>query len=240
MMSINLHVIVAHTPQVSFRKSGARDITIHGTYVQRMPFISLPPAGIHSVTPAVPHLLDIAPSARQPKPLDLESSTAVHQFLSLVSIAHHRPVPTPEDCRLGIIHLFHESLSDDWIHGDIPLAPVLHVSDVVSRTLWHMRTCHRNPEQLVLLSKKSKVVPKFKHQQDIEKCSDCLIAKLWKTMQSKAPGFTAVSLGQGLAIDVGSCFSIPKTLSGQSALPASTGPTPTVSYMTSSLDLCSE
>jgi hypothetical protein len=65
-----------------------------------------------------------------------------------------------------------------------------------------MQTCHPHPERLVLLSKIAKGVPKFKHPQDIEKCSDCLIAKLQKAARGKALGFTAVSLGQGLAIDV--------------------------------------
>jgi hypothetical protein len=195
-----------HTSQVSFRKSGAPAITIHGTYVQRMPLISLPPVGINSLVPTVPRLLDIAPSARQPEPLDADSSLAIHQVLRLISLAHHHPVTTPEYCWLGIIHLFHESLSDDWTHGGLPVAPVLHVSDAVSRTLWHMRTCHPHPERLVLLSKIAKGVPKFKHPQDIEKCSDCLIAKLRKAAQVKAPGFTTVSLGQGLAIDVGFMF----------------------------------
>jgi hypothetical protein len=136
----------AHTSQVSFRKSGAPAITIHGTYVHRMPFIPLPPVGINSLVPTVPRLLDIAPSARQPEPLDTDSSLAIHQVLRLISLAHHHPVPTPEDCRLGIIHLFHESLSDDWTHGRLLVAPILHVSDAVSRTLWHMRTCHPNDE----------------------------------------------------------------------------------------------
>jgi hypothetical protein len=69
-----------------------------------------------------------------------------------------------------------------------------------------MWTCHLHPERLVLLSNIAKGVPKFKHPQDIEKCSDCLIAKLRKTARGKAPGFTAVSLDQGLAIDVGFMF----------------------------------
>jgi hypothetical protein len=119
---------------------------------------------------------------------------------------YHYPVPTPEDCRLGIIHLFNESLSYDWTHSGLHVAPVLHVSDAVNRKLWHMLTCHPNPKRLVLLSKIAKGVSKFKHPQDIEKCSECLIAKLWKAARGKAPGFTAVSLGQGLAIDVGFMF----------------------------------
>jgi hypothetical protein len=145
-----------------------------------MPLISLPPAGIDSLVPTVPRLLDIAPSTHQPEPLDTDSSLAIHQVLRLISLAHHQPVPTPEDCWIGIIHLFHESLSDDWTHGTLPVAPVLHVSDAVSRTLWHMQTCHPHPERLVLLSKIAKGVPKFKHPQNIEKCYDCLISKLRK------------------------------------------------------------
>jgi hypothetical protein len=159
----------SHTPHVSFHKSGAPGIAIYGTYVQQMPFISLPPVGIHSLTLAVPCLFDISPSARQPDPLDVESSTVIHQVLRLISIAHHHPVPTPEDCWLGIIHLFHEYLSDDWTHGGVPVAPVIHFSDAGSRTLWHIRTCHPNPDRLVLLSKIANGVPKFKHPQYIEK-----------------------------------------------------------------------
>jgi hypothetical protein len=83
----------AHTSQISFRKSGTPAITIHGTYVQRMPLISLPPAGINSLVPTVPRLLDIAPSARQPEPLNTDSSLAIHQVLRLISLAHHHPVP---------------------------------------------------------------------------------------------------------------------------------------------------
>jgi hypothetical protein len=130
----------AHTSQVSFRKSGAPAITIHGTYVHRMPFVSLPAAGIHSLTLAVPRLLDIAPSDRHPEPLDVESSTVIHQVLRLISIAHHHPVPTPEDYRLGIIHLFHESLSDDWIHGGLPVAPWPQFSMFPMRSAAHYGT----------------------------------------------------------------------------------------------------
>jgi hypothetical protein len=101
-----------------------------------------------------------------------------------------------------------------------------------------MRTFHPNPERLVLLSKIAKGVPKFKHPQDIEKCSDCLIAKLRKAARGKAPVFTAVSLGQGLAIDFGFMFQRSKTLPEPSALPASTVTTHTVSDMTSYLNFC--
>jgi hypothetical protein len=57
---------------------------IHGTYVQRMPFISLPSAGINSLILAVPTLLDIALSARHPEPLNADSSTAIHQVIHLI------------------------------------------------------------------------------------------------------------------------------------------------------------
>jgi hypothetical protein len=54
----------------------------------------------------------------------------------------------------------------------------MHVSDVGNRTLWHMRTCHPNHARLVLLSKLVKGMPNINHPQDIEECSECLIAKM--------------------------------------------------------------
>jgi hypothetical protein len=113
-----------HTSTVYFCKSGAPVITLHGTYIQRMAFISLPPEDVQSIFPDVPHLLDPTSSARQPDPLALDSATLIHQVLHLVLLVKHHPIPTPEDCRLGILHLFHESLSDDWTHRGIPEAPV--------------------------------------------------------------------------------------------------------------------
>jgi hypothetical protein len=59
---------------------------------------------------------------------------------------------------------------------------------------------------LLLLSNIFKGATKFKHPQDIEKCSDCLIVKLRKAARGKAPGFKPLAIGQGLAIDVGCMF----------------------------------
>jgi hypothetical protein len=99
-----------------------------------------------------------------------------------------------------------EKLSDDWLHGGLPVAPVLHLSDAVNRTLWHLHTCHPNPQHLVLFSKISKDVPRLKHPQDIEKCTDCLLAKMRKAASGHTRGFVATRLGQGLALDVGFMF----------------------------------
>jgi hypothetical protein len=87
-----------------------------------------------------------------------------------------------------------------------PVHPVLHVSDAVSRTIWHIRTCHPNPAHLVLLSKISKGLPPLKHPQDIENCSDFIIAKLRKAVRGRDPGFVTISVRQGLAINVGFMF----------------------------------
>jgi hypothetical protein len=70
---------------------------------------------------------------------------------------------------------------------------------------WHIRTCHPNPQHLMLLSKIMKGLPNIKHPQDIEQCSDCFIAKLCKAARGHALGLEATSTstaeGQGLAIN---------------------------------------
>jgi hypothetical protein len=86
----------------------------------------------------------------------------------------------------------------------------MHVSDVVNRTLWHMRTCHPNPARFVLMSKLAKGMPKIKHPQDIEQCSECLIAKMRKAARVHTTGFVATAVGQGLAMDVGFMFQTSK------------------------------
>jgi hypothetical protein len=73
-----------------------------------------------------------------------------------------------------------------------------------------MRTCHPNPERLVLLSKISRGMPRIKHPQDIEKCSDCLVGKMRKAARGHEPGVTATAVGQGLAMDVGFMFQTSK------------------------------
>jgi hypothetical protein len=60
------------------------------------------------------------------------------------------------------------------------------------------------PERLVLLSKIYQGIPRIKHPQDIDKCSDCLVAKMRKAARGNGPGFVATAVGQGLAMDV--CF----------------------------------
>jgi hypothetical protein len=150
--------------------------------------------------------MPVVPSARQPELLSLDQPTTIHQVLRLVALAHHTAAPSPDDCCIGIFHMSHETITDDWTHGGVPVHPVLHVSDAVSRTLWHIHTCDPNPVRLVFLSKIFKGFPPLKHPQDIEKCSDCLIAKLRKAARGNAPGFVATSVGQGLAIDVGFMF----------------------------------
>jgi hypothetical protein len=160
----------AHTSTASLRKSGAPDITLHGKCIQRIPFMSIPPSGLNSTRPAVPCLLAPAPSDRQP--VDRTPRSGFGHFHSpsspsRLAIEKSHPMPTPEDCRIGIIHLFHESLYNDYTHGGIQEAPVLHISDAVSHNLCHLKTCHPNLERLVLLSKIAKGVPKFKHPQYI-------------------------------------------------------------------------
>jgi hypothetical protein len=86
------------------------------------------------------------------------------------------------------------------------VAPVRHISDAVNRTMWHMRTCHPNPDRVVLFSKINKGVPKIKHPPSIEQCYDCLVAKMQKAARGHDRGFAVTAVGQSLALDVGFIF----------------------------------
>jgi hypothetical protein len=158
-------------------------------------------AQIQSVVPMTYHF----PSVKAELLAD-NNNDAVHQVLRLLhsgAIPFH---PSPGDCLDAVLRVFCEKLSDDWLHGGLPVAPILHVSDAVNRTLWHLRTCHPHPQRLILFSNISKGVPKLKHPQDIEKCTDCLVAKMRKAARGHARGFVATRVGQGLALDVGFMF----------------------------------
>jgi hypothetical protein len=69
-----------------------------------------------------------------------------------------------------------------------------------------MQTCHPNPDRLVLFSKINKGVPKIKHPQSIEQCSDCLVAKMRKAARCHDRGFVTTAVGQGLVLDAGFMF----------------------------------
>jgi hypothetical protein len=81
-----------------------------GYCVRRVPFIPLLPEAINSLHWVVSRPRPIVPSARQPELLSLDQPTVIHQVLGLVALARHIAVPTPEDCCIGIIHLFHEMI----------------------------------------------------------------------------------------------------------------------------------
>jgi hypothetical protein len=119
-----------------FCKTGAPYITLHGTYVHHVQFIALPSAAVQSLFPAVASILSPTISARLTELLSLDPDESVHHILHVISLGHHHHYPSPEDFCLGIFHLFHERLANDWNIGGIPLARVLHVSDMVVRTLW--------------------------------------------------------------------------------------------------------
>jgi hypothetical protein len=65
---------------------------------------------------------------------------SIHQVLQFLSIIKSTLLPTTEECRVGIFHFSQESLAGDLTHGKVPVAPILHVSDAVTRTLWHICT----------------------------------------------------------------------------------------------------
>jgi hypothetical protein len=55
-------------------------------------------------------------------------------------------------------------------------------------------------------------MPVIKHPQDIEKFSDCLVAKLQKSARGRDPGFKATVVGRGLTLNVGFVFQKSKDL----------------------------
>jgi hypothetical protein len=201
------------TSTVHFTKDGAPDILLQGSYIGRMPFISLAQASIASFSPIIPILeLPMFRGTHLPELLVDDNDLAVHQILRLVHLAGVGPQPSANECRLGMFQLVVDTISDDSTHGGLPAKPVLHVSDAVNRTLWHTRMCHPNPERLVLLSKMWKGMPTLTHPQYVEKCSDCLVANLRKAARAHAPGFKATVVGQGLDLDVGFMFQKSKDL----------------------------
>jgi hypothetical protein len=193
--------------QVQFEKKGSPDITLQGTYSNRMPYIWVA-SSLATVTYAVPmtsNFLSITDES-----LSVNNDDAVHQVLRILHSSSPANTSTPADCRFALFQVFGEKLSDDWTHSGSPGAPVMHVSDVVNRTLWYMRTCHPNPARLVLLSKLAKGMPNIKHPQDIEECSECLIAKMRKAAHGHTIGVEATSVGQGLVMYVGFMFQTSK------------------------------
>jgi hypothetical protein len=49
-------------------------------------------------------------------------------------------------------------------------------------------------------------MPRITHPKQIEKCSDCLIAKTCKTARGSDPAFEAIVISQGLALYIGFVF----------------------------------
>jgi hypothetical protein len=122
----------------------------------------------------------------QQEVLPNNNDRVIHQVLRLLHIYGTPDKPTSSVCHTATLCLFINTLADDWTHGGIPTMPILHVSDAVSQTLWHMRMCHPNPERLGLLSNISKGVPQLKHPHTLKKCSDCPIAKMRKAAGGRA------------------------------------------------------
>jgi hypothetical protein len=148
-----------------------------------MPYISLP-SSMDQIQSVIPMSYQF-PSVKA-ELLAENNDDAVHQVLSLAHSSVRLSQPSPDDCLAAVIQVFCDQLSDDWLHGVLPVAPVLHVSGAVDRTLWHLRTCHPNPQHLVLFSPRTLInVP---------------IAR------GHARRFDATRVGQGLALDVGFMF----------------------------------
>jgi hypothetical protein len=190
---------------VTFAKPGKPDIRLIGTYVNILPLLplsDLPPRPIMSVAPC--RSLSTHTDALASTPLSADLTTAMHQFFHVCTrLAHHVSL---SDCRSMVLHACHDAVADDMTHGGSAPFPVLHVTDAVNRTLWHLRTCHPHPDRLIQISKMSKGMPNIRHPQQIEKCSECLVAKMRKAARGSDPSFVATHLGQALALDVGLMF----------------------------------
>jgi hypothetical protein len=187
---------------VTSTKPGKPDIRISGTYVNRLPLISLSDLPSHPVLTVAPcRSISIDTAALASAPLSGDLDQAVHQVYQVCTrLAHHVSMV---DCRPSVLHAIHDEIADDMTHGGTMPFPVLHVTDAVNQTLWHLRTCHPNPDRLIKLSKISKGMPKIRHPQQLEKCPDCLIAKMCKAAFRSDPWFIATHLGQALTLDVG-------------------------------------
>ena len=84
--------------------------------------------------------------------------------------------------------------------------PVCHLTDAVQHTLWHHRTVHPHIDRLMKLQKLSKGIPKLNYPQSIEKCRDCLVAKLRRCARGGPEDISPTVPGQILYIDAGFMF----------------------------------
>jgi hypothetical protein len=178
--------------------------------------------------PLVMHLVKSVNNTSPCAPIPTASVTLAHEHLAdNVHIAMHQvlhryqrfdtPV-TARDCGVGVLQLIQETITDDLIHADDAPSTMFHVNDAVNRTLWHLRTCHPNPARLVHLSNISKGMPRITYPQDLEKCFECLVAKMRKAARGYDPAFEATYIGQGLDMDVGFMFQRSKNAERAEAL----------------------
>ena len=94
--------------------------------------------------------------------------------------------PTIQKCILQLINdtAAKESMTEiPWI----PIKnPILHLTDAVKRTLWHMRLGHIHHERIAKTRKATKGIQEFSLPLDLEKCGECLKAKLRKIARGKS------------------------------------------------------
>jgi hypothetical protein len=194
-----------NTSSVLFQKSGAPGIIIMGTYTNHMPFISI---STETGTPFINIVSYISyPTTTEhttsPRLLD-EPTITIHQVFGVIT--DQEPTATQTGCPFNIIQLFQEKITDKWTPCGMPVLHVLHIIDAVNGTLWHVRTCHPNPEGLVKVSEISRGILKLEHPQAIEQCSNCLISKRRTSTIGHCTPFIVSVVGQGLTFDVGFVF----------------------------------
>jgi hypothetical protein len=143
-----------------FSKAGAQYIDILGTYAAYLPHIPLAAQAIHSLS--IMHTcpgLNVSSVAIADERLSDKIHTDVHQILRLCQRSDIKV--DFQCCSTSVLQFVQETISDDMTHGNTSPSPILHVRDAVKRTLWHLRTCHPNPDRLVQLSKISTDMPRF-------------------------------------------------------------------------------
>jgi hypothetical protein len=85
-----------------------------GTYIGRMPFISLAQATVTSLAHGVPRdFLPIFQGAHRPDILAKDNGQAVHQVLRICHPDQHGPAHSANTCRVGVLQLFMETITDD-------------------------------------------------------------------------------------------------------------------------------
>ena len=187
--------------KLTFNKNGERPIAFQGQYENYLAFIDTSTQSIGAILdhPIIKPKMDaqlkqnreeaIAQVSEICNPLCLltaeELYTQVHNCIMSV---------TSEAMALELL------TSVPGVHVQ---EPILHVSNVVERVLWHNRTGHPSYERLKKAAKMSTGMGNIKVPEDIEKCRTCMISKMRKLARGGPEDIQPTEPGQILAMDFG-------------------------------------